>query len=405
MSKSLSAGEVIEVTTDRIAYGGDAVARAEGMVIFIPQAAPGERLRVRITEKKKNFARAVIEEILLPAPERREPPCRYFGECGGCQLQHIDYRAQLKAKAGFISESLARIGRIDWPHPIEVKSASEFGYRSRTQIKLEKKTNNTLLVGFNRAGSHTVCDVESCSVLEPGLNDALSVLRSKMAADRRLKQAVTDPRLLTEIEIASGDRGIAFEPELPGLPAGELERRIGPHSYRFSPTTFFQVNASLLEDMISDTVGTAIGELAIDLYAGVGLFTLPLASRYNRVIGVESDRRAARFAGKNITANKVTNVEFLHARVEDWLKQSAGQHYDSPDLILLDPPRAGAQGAVKLIAELNARYISYVSCDPTTLARDLRSLCDAGYKLNRVSAFDLFPQTYHIETVVRLERQ
>jgi len=398
--------EVIEVVTERIAYGGDAIARFDGMVIFIPFAAPGERLRVRVIERKKNFARAVIEEILDPSPSRREPPCQYFGVCGGCQLQHIDYESQLKAKTEFIRESLIRIGRIEWSDPIEIRSASEFGYRSRAQIKLDRasKDSRQIHVGFNRAGSHAVCDVESCMVLAPELDEALSQLRSKIETDSPVKRSVTEPRLLTDIDIAAGDSEIAFEPALPGLPASAIERRIGNYLYQFSPSTFFQTNALLLEEMIGEATGAASGELAIDLYAGVGLFTLPLAKQYRKVIGVESDHRAARFARRNISTNNIANVQFHNARVEDWPRQFRSRNVsDRPDMILLDPPRTGAQSAIDLIAKLNARRICYVSCDPTTLARDLRVLCDAGYRLNRITAFDLFPQTYHVETVVRLE--
>jgi 23S rRNA (uracil1939-C5)-methyltransferase len=407
VNKTYTVGDVIEVFTDRMAYGGDAIARLDGMVIFIPLAAPGERLRVRIVERKKNFARGVIEEILDVSPARREPPCPYFGECGGCQFQHINYETQLKSKADFIRESLARIGRIEWNQPIEIQSASEFGYRSRAQIKLERaeKGSSLIRVGFNRAGSHSVCDVESCVVLEPELDRALSLLRSKIETDKKVKQALTSAGFPLEVEIAQGDSEIAFEPGLPGLPAAVLERKIGSYSYSFSPSTFFQINALMLEKMIDAALGDARGGLAIDLYAGVGLFTLPLSSRFNRVTGVEADRQAARFARENIRANDVSNVEFLNVRVEDWLRTATLQKdAEPPDLILLDPPRAGAQGAAQLIAELNSRRISYVSCDPTTLARDLKVLCDAGYRLTEVSGFDLFPQTYHVETIAMLER-
>lgn len=407
MDKLNSSGEVIEVITERLAYGGDAIARSNGMVIFIPFAAPGERLRVRVIERKKRFARAMIEEIIVASPSRRKPPCQYFGTCGGCQLQHIDYESQLRAKADFIRESFSRIGRIEWNDPVEVRSATEFGYRTRAQIKLERKSKESqrIRVGFNRAESHSVCDIESCMVLAPELDAALAQLRSKVETDSRFRHVITEPRLLAEIELAAGDKEIAFEPALPGLPVDALERRVGPYLYRFSPSTFFQTNALLLEEMIREATGEANGELAIDLYAGVGLFTLPLAKSYKKVIGVESDRRAYGFARENISASGVPNIEFFNARVEDWLRQFAsGKKSVVPDLILLDPPRTGAQGAIDLIARLNARRISYVSCDPATLARDLRVLCDAGYRVGRVAAFDLFPQTYHIETVVMLEK-
>ncbi len=387
----LSVGDVVEVTTERLAFGGDAVARHEGLAIFVPFAAPGERLRIRITERKKNFARGVIEEILVPSSARRAPPCRYFGECGGCQLQHLTYDEQLKAKSGFVRDALARIGRIPWDREIEIRSAAEFGYRSRAQVKIESDSDH-LRIGFNHAASHAVCDVESCPVLAPELDRALQSLRSSLASsDRGFKQPA-------EVEMALGQEGISFEPELVGFFGAPVSQKIGDTTYSFGASTFFQVNYLLLEDFLKEATANYSGNFAVDLYAGVGLFTLQLARAFDRVVGVESDPRAAHFAKQNIAANKVTNVEIHNSRVESWLKGSNTQ----PDLILLDPPRAGAAEAIDEIVKLKPAHIAYVSCDPATLARDLRKLVDARYKLSSVVAFDLFPQTYHVETVAKL---
>src|SRR5580704_5331556 len=242
--------QLIEVQTERLAYGGDAVARYAGLAIFIPLAGPGELLRVRVTEVKKNFARARIVEVLKPSPHRRVAPCQHFGDCGGCQLQHLDYPAQLEAKAGFVRDSLVRVGRIDWPHKIEVGSADEFGYRTRAQVKIERRitrlsaaanptavepdpidggdpqdprpTSDTrggdnsaqfaeasgdagfkssLHIGFNREGSHSVCDVSMCPILTPELNSALLELRSTLGP----KPDQADPSnaaIPSEVELA-----------------------------------------------------------------------------------------------------------------------------------------------------------------------------------------------------------
>jgi 23S rRNA (uracil1939-C5)-methyltransferase len=400
---SLEVGSVIEVATERLAYGGDGIARHNGLAIFIPFAAPGERLRVHIIERRKNFARAVIEEILEPSQARRAAPCQHFGDCGGCQLQHLSYESQLEAKAGFVRDALKRVGKIEWPQEIEVLHAAEFGYRSRAQVRIEPfnpQNPESRLIGFNRTGSHSICDVSSCPVLVPELESQLQSLRSFINHSGRSK--IDD---LTDVEIASGDEGIAFEPELAGLPGGNLERRVKESVYCFSPSTFFQVNALLLEALVDKAITEHTGSLAIDLYAGVGLFTLQLARRFGKVMGVESDRKAAYFARENISANNLMNVKFYNARVELWLKEYAARRKaPSPDLVLLDPPRAGAAEAVAQIAELKPQRISYVSCDPTTLARDLRKLLDSGYELEGVTAIDLFPQTYHVETVALLKR-
>jgi 23S rRNA (uracil1939-C5)-methyltransferase len=401
---SLKTGDVIEVTTERLAYGGDAIARHEGLAVFIPFAAAAERLRVRIVERKRNYARAVIEEVLAAAPSRRAAPCSHFGDCGGCQLQHLTYEAQLEAKAGFVRDALERVGKIEWPREINVLHAAEFGYRSRAQVKIEPDSpqkHGSRSIGFNRTGLHSVCDVSVCPVLAPDLQATLESLRAFISGSPQWD--------LTEIEMAAGDGGVAVEPRLAGLPAGPLERHAQGSVYRFSPSTFFQVNALLLESLISEAIGECSGALAIDLYAGVGLFTVGLARRFEKVIGVESDTRAADFARQNVLANGLMNVQFYNARAEHWLKEFIERQKTKksppPEMVLLDPPRAGAAEAVIQIAELKPQRVSYVSCDPPTLARDLRRLIDSGFELERVTAIDLFPQTYHVETVAMLNRQ
>jgi 23S rRNA (uracil1939-C5)-methyltransferase len=407
-AEAVNVGDVVEVTTERLAYGGEAVARLSGLAIFVPFAAPGERLRVRIVERKKNFARAVIEDILVASPARREPACRVFGECGGCQLQHLTYEAQIEAKANSVRDALERVGRIDWPQEIKVRKGSEFGYRARAQVKLAslaRDGSRERAIGFNRASSHTVCDVCSCPILAPQLNDALQLIRLSVGnASVNADSAFDD---IAEIEMAVGESGVSAEPPVPGLNSGIVELNVRGAAYHFSPATFFQVNPGLMDELIEEAVGGLSGELAIDLYAGVGLFTIQLARQFDKVIGVESDKGASRFARENIRANDLFNVQFYNARVEDWLaslmKQKRGGR--APDLITLDPPRSGAANAIPKITALSPANISYVSCDPTTLARDLRHLIDAGYELQQVTAIDLFPQTYHIETVARLNRR
>jgi 23S rRNA (uracil1939-C5)-methyltransferase len=397
--KTLNIGDLVEVTTERLAYGGDAIARHGGLAIFVPFAAPKERLRVRITERKKNFARAVIDQILEPSPSRREPPCQYFGDCGGCQLQHITYDAQLESKTGFVRDALERIGRIDWPYEIEIRHAAEFGYRGRAQVKVDRKAGR---VGFSRAASNAVCDVTGCPILVPELDEALRSLWSALghATD---KDQTLPSRL--QVELAAGESGVSFEPALDGLPEGALQRTVHGAVYNFGPSTFFQANPGLLDELVVEAVAEESGGVAIDLYAGVGLFTIQLARRFNRVIGIEADRNTARFAFENITVNGVTNVEFHSSAVELWLKSYAEARTPPPDLMLLDPPRGGAPEAAGYAAALKPSRITYVSCDPTTLARDLRTLVDSGYELTRITAIDLFPQTYHIETIAALVRR
>ena len=395
----LNVGDIVEVTTEGLAYGGDAIARHQGLAIFLPFAAPNERLRVRITERKKNFARGVVDKVLDASPVRREPRCQYFGACGGCQLQHIGYDAQLAAKAGFVRDALERIGRIDWPHEITVHHDAEFGYRTRAQIKTDPKTGS---VGFNRAGSNVVCDVESCPILVPDLDQALRSLRTTFVTTGPGDGAFAGRG---QFEIAAAQSGVAFEPAPEGLPGGAIRQTVRGAVYEFSPAAFFQGNASLLERMVEEAVGEASGDLAIDLYAGVGLFTIQLSRAFKRVIGVENDQRAASFARRNIVANQAPNIEFHRSDAVQWLGGFSKAGDSRADLVLLNPPRTGALEAIPRIVEMNPERVTYVSCDPTTLARDLRGLIESGYDLSSVTAIDLFPQTYHVETIAALERR
>ena len=395
----LRVGDLIDVTTERLAYGGDAIARHDGLAIFVPYAAAGERLRVRITERKKNFARGVIDRILEASSSRRAPRCQYFGDCGGCQLQHITYEAQLESKSGFLRDALQRIGRIDWPYEIEIRHGAEFGYRSRAQVKVDQRAGR---VGFNRAASNAVCDVTSCPILVPELDQGLHSLWAVLGLETNKPHSL--PNRL-QVDMAAGDSGVSFEPALEGLPGGALQRTVNDAVYSFSASTFFQGNASLLDQLVNEAVGESSGDLAIDLYAGVGLFTVQLARRFTRVIGVEAEADTADFARGNIRANRAANVEFHNSRAEAWLKQFAEEGAQPPDLILLDPPRTGAAECIAHLVAAKPTRITYVSCDPTTLARDLRQLIDSGYGISRISGIDLFPQTYHVEAVAHLERR
>jgi len=397
-SETLRVGDIVEITTERLTYGGDAIARHEGLAIFVPFAAPDEKLRVRIIERKNRFARATIEQIVEPSPSRREPPCKYFGDCGGCQLQHLDYSTQLESKTRFVRDALERIAQIRWPDKIVIRSANEFGYRGRAQLKIDPRRRR---IGFNRAASNDICDVETCAVLVPELEEALHSLRSTIENRTATNESRT---FRSQIEIAAGDDRVAFEPAIENLQGGPVRRSVGQYVYNFSASTFFQGNIELLAALIDEAVGHQSGKLAVDLYAGVGLFTIPLGRTFERVIGVEGNETASRFASQNIAENGAGNVEFHTSSVESWLKNAVDNKFASPDLLLLDPPRAGASEALSNMIALRPSNIVYVSCDPATLARDLKSLTAEGYGLSQVTAIDLFPQTYHVETVATLKR-
>ena len=382
----------ISVEIERILPGGVGLAHADGQTIFVSLAAPGDGLRVRIDRTRGKVAFASIVEIVQPSVERVEPPCPYFGRCGGCDFQQLNYQAQLGAKVEIVRDCLHRIAKIELPDDFQIHaSPSEWHYRARANWQVETETNQ---LGYFERGSRQICDVAECAVLVPELEATLEQLRGELKSD-------SIPPRVRNIEAVAGKEGTSLAPSWAGFQTKNVSREIGDYTYHFSAEAFFQINQQLLGPLINQAIGDAHGAFAIDLYCGVGLFTVPLAQRFKKVIGVESNPLAANFAARNLQSAKFSNARIDAAPVGVWLNDHA---FESPvDFVLLDPPRAGAETIViKRILGLHPRHISYVSCDPATLARDLKKLLAGGYSLESVTAFDMFPQTHHVETVVHL---
>ncbi len=420
----------MEVTIERILPGGLGLAHADGKTIMVALAAPGDRLRVRIEKVKGQVSFASIEEILEPAPNRIDPPCPYFGRCGGCNFQQLSYEAQLSAKVEIIKDCLHRIAAVEILPEIEIISApNQWHYRARAQWQYEAVRKR---LGYFESGSRRVCDVAECAVLAPELQQSLALLRDLMK-DNWLPEA-------RDFRAVVGDEGVAISPTVrsPAVREGnlvsdraEIVRTIGQESYSLSAESFFQTNIDLLPELIESSIGEAQGETAIELYCGVGLFTLPLARRFKKVIAVEGDSAAVRFARRNLAGSGLKNASINNQDVARWLEENvecAGldgaldsrhgaaqtsnhDHIQSAvdagalqiDFLLLDPPRTGAESRVIAgILQLRPKRICYVSCDPATLARDLKKLIAGGYSLDSLVAFDMFPQTHHVETIAHL---
>ena len=389
----------MEVTIERILPGGLGLAHADGRTVMVALAAPGDRVRVSIDRVKGNVAFALIQEIITPSPQRVEPPCQYFGRCGGCDFQQLNYQAQLEAKVEIIKDCLHRIGRIENVPDLQITSApNPWHYRTRAQWQYDSIRRR---LGYFEAGSRHVCDVAECAVLAPGLQQTLSELRERML-DGSLPEEARDFRAV------AGDDGVSIAPpvrdssptvrEGSGLTARDVTRNIRGETYRLNAESFFQANDDLLPQLIDAAIGEAHGETAVELYCGVGLFTVPLARRFVRVIGIESDAAATHFARANLAGANLKNAQVINQDVGAWLEKKS-----SPDFLLLDPPRTGAEShVIRGILNLKPKRISYVSCDPATLARDLRKLIAGGYTLESILALDMFPQTHHVETVARL---
>lgn len=388
-------GDILEVSVEKIVPNGLGLCFAEKLTLFVPLSAPGDRLRVEIRRMQgRRTAFARIVEVLEPSAERGTPGCVYFGTCGGCDFQHLSYPAQLRAKSGIIRDCLERIGKIEWPGEIPVvPSPEEYGYRLRTQLHADPRERS---LGYFKRQSHEVIDVKVCPILVPPLEEHLGELRANLDWDDLAGRT-------GHIETAAGDRGMSVYADELLMPTEEVSREVADKRFLFNARSFFQGNALLIEELVETAVGGAKGRTALDLYCGVGLFSLFLADGFERVIGVEGDTRAIGFACRNAEHARARNIEFHDQRIKDFLAENAPENVD---LVLLDPPRGGVKTAtLERIADLGARHLTYVSCNPSTLARDLRLLLDSGYRIGRITALDLFPQTHHVETVVRLERR
>ncbi len=378
---------------EKLVAGGEGLARFEGVPVFVPRSAPGDRLRVRIVDRRPDYGRAEIVEILEPGPARRPDPVPELSRSGVCDLQHLDDRVQPRLKAEAVRETLERIGRLTVPAGTPLITGEPWGYRLRTQLHTEiDSVAGSVRVGYYARGTNEVIPVARCPLLVPELEELLAELPQYLGPE--------SPRRL---DLAAGDdRSVTVAPVVPGLPHGEISTRVGTQlgeiTYAYDARCFFQSHRGLLPRLIETTVGPWEGETAVDLYAGVGLFSLPLGRRYRRVIAVEADQIGARYARLNVRRNRATGVEVVNQAVETWLRQLP----QGVDRLVLDPPRGGLAPRARdvLMARRPAR-LTYVSCHPAALARDLRQLQEA-YTVESLAFIDLFPQTGHMEVVVQM---
>ena len=384
----------LEVEVERILPGGMGLAHAGGKTVFVSLAAPGDRVRVRIDRQQGDLLFASIEEIITPSPLRIEPPCPYFGRCGGCDFQQLTYETQLAAKAEIIRDCLHRIARLEnIPEIVVTPSLRDWRYRMRATWQIDREQRS---IGYYERGSRRVCDVADCAVLLPELQETLERVRAT--------EWNQFPKELKHLDAVAGENEVSLSPSFAEFHTNELSLTVRGEVYHFNAESFFQINPSLLEPLLEFALADTSGELALDLYSGVGLFTLPLGRHFKSVLAVESNPAATRFARRNLQRAGLTNVRAITATVTDWFRSGSAK-VGPVDFILLDPPRAGAESAViRGILDLHPKQISYVSCDPATLARDLKKLLAGGYVIDSIAGFDLFPQTHHVETVVRLAK-
>jgi len=429
----------MDVTIEKLIYGGEGLAHHDGSTVFVPFVLPAERAAILPTEQKKKFIRARLERVLDVSPERIASRCPHFGLCGGCDYQHIPYEAQLKYKTDILRETLRRIGRIEWLGEITVHASKPWNYRNRAQWKVRPLKDSSgdaapaeadkLGIGYFRANSMALCAVRDCPILSPLLLKTLLALRDALAASalpRQLREfeafsnSADSKLLLTATfagfparaaELAAKIREVV--PEIESLlfhdPGRERMELFGPgfleyeadgQTFRVGHFSFFQVNSSLVDELAHHVVDRdEDGRLALDLFAGVGLFATALTKKFGRVIAVEANPAAARDLETNARGGP---IEVRASDVERFLERFK----EKPEFVVLDPPRDGmARPALDRLARIQPARIVYVSCEPPTLARDLAVLVAAGYEIVNMHLFDLFPQTFHMEAVTRLRRR
>jgi tRNA/tmRNA/rRNA uracil-C5-methylase (TrmA/RlmC/RlmD family) len=372
---ALSVGTRCSLSICDIAFGGEGVARIGEFVVFVPFVVVGEVVEVEITEVKKRFARARLLHVTQASPQRVSPLCRYFGDCGGCQYQHIDYAAQLQLKHKQICDLFQRIGGFTAAVIAPVLPCPQpYGYRNRIMIRSQwDKFKQGLNIGFIRADNRLVVDIEECKIAEPALNEQIRHVR-------------------------------AHPPPKGGI---KVVLRVPPENWEVPKDSFFQNNFFLLPKLVEvarQCLKDGGARFLVDVYCGVGFFSIELADLVQSYVGVELDQQAIKAARLNATKHGRTNGEFLAGRAEELLPSLLDRFSAAETAVLVDPPRTGLlPESLEQLRQTRPRQIIYISCHPATMARDLNILCANGvFELVKVNPLDMFPQTQHIELIADL---
>lgn len=446
------------LTIEKLIYGGDGLARlpaeetgseghGRGKAVFVPFVLDGEKVEAQLTQQKQGFAHGTLDGISEASPHRVPPPCPYFMHCGGCHYQHISYEHQLQIKEAILRETLRRTAKLELEGPIQVHPSPPWNYRNRSRLQV--RTQPRFVLGYFQRGSKEVLAAEECPISSPLINRTMAELWRRGRSGKvpegvneiELFANADDTRLLVEVGCSGGAKRaairtfaedlqdaaseisgvVAFRPQSSGkFPAQELIA-LGEHSltyqtkrgaFRVGAGSFFQTNRHLIDELVKIVAEGRRGELALDLYAGVGLFSTALACDFRHIVSVELSQTST----GDLSYNLPSNGEVVRATTEHYLadlENSAGigtgrvlpDTFQRPDLVVVDPPRTGLGEPVAVrLGRLGVPRVVYVSCDPATLARDLRALVAAGYRVGQAHLVDMFPQTYHIESVFILER-
>ena len=430
-------------TIEKLVYGGDGLARlpadehGPGKAVFVPFVLPGEKIDASLLEQKTGFARARADQIVEASAHRNEPRCPYFGRCGGCHYQHSSYEYQLEIKAAILRENLRRIAKLEFENGLAIHPSLPWNYRNRTRVKIQ--TAPEFALGYYKINSHELLAVEQCPISSPLINRAITAVwqmgraggipggihEIEFFANAEDTQLLIEAYCATDIPSARAERcvqelkgtlaevvGVVLfkagsshrtgkvDPERIALAGtAELTYNTQRASYRVSAGSFFQVNRHLTDELVSIVTEGFSGRTALDLYAGVGLFSTVLSRGFAQVTAVE----ASPTSYADLLYNSTSNVKAVRATTDQFLKSAAGKL--RPDLVVVDPPRSGlGESVVVSLTTLRPARITYVSCDPATVSRDLAGLLNGGYRIEQAHLADLFPQTYHLESAFHLVR-
>ena len=444
------------LTIEKLIYGGDGLARlpdtkspskeqGRGKAVFVPFVLEGEKIEARLTEQKVGFARAIADRIVEPSPHRVQPGCPYFTRCGGCHYQHVSYEHQLEIKEAILRETLRRTAKLELDCPIQVHASPPWNYRNRSRLQVRSEPE--FVLGYFKQSSQEVLPIEQCPISSPLINRGIAALW-QLGRARKVPEGVIeveffanadDSKLLVELdcsetarrasirafaehlpEAASEIAGVvAFRQKTHGLPERLLS--VGDDflmyatqrgALKVSAGSFFQTNRHLIDELVHIVTKSRSGDAAFDLYAGVGLFSTTLAGDFRHIVSVELSQTST----GDLSYNSPSNAEAVQATTEQYLARLENSEqigkgvvlphtFHKPDLAVVDPPRTGlGESVARRLANLGAPQIVYVSCDPATLARDLKILLAAGYRIVQAHLLDMFPQTYHIESVFVLDR-
>ena len=402
----------------KLLYGGYGLAQAEGKSLMVEYSLPGEMVEAEVYKEKKDYALARASRIILPSSVRRDAPCPYYGRCGGCQLQHMQYQNQIRAKEEMLLETLERIGKIKLNGVEPTLHSEEFGYRVRVQFKVQENK-----LGFFERRSHNIVEIDHCLLLHPSLNHLIPSLKEMVkkikANEVHVVYSPHEDEFLVKLVVEDLPQkekierlmetilpkkvvgvGVYKEGKVYSLGRDFTFVKVGKYRYRVSIDSFLQANYLLWDRFVQHATPEGRFERGLELHCGIGFFSLPLAQRCHFLMAYDKNRSAIRDAEYNAKMNAVSNVSFDYTSGLEALKRHASEVID---LVFLDPPRSGlSEGEANLIVKNRPRELVYVSCEPTTLARDLKVFIKGGYKLLSLRMIDNFPNTYHIEAIAHL---